>query len=482
MPATAKSNVDPLADFIATFYDNPLGFVRAVFPWGEEGPLEDESLDDWQIDILTTLGDEIKNRDSNEAIQTAIQIAVASGHGIGKTALISWIIIWFASTRPHPQIVCTANTEPQLRNKTWRELSKWHKLAIHSHWFEWSATRFHLKQHPQTWFAAAIPWTEHRSEAFAGTHEKHVLVLYDEASTIARIIWEVTEGAMTTPGAIWIAFGNPTQNTGRFRECFGKLRHRWITRQIDSRTAKMANEAQIDQWIEDYGEDSDFVRVRVKGEFPRASSTQFIATDIVTACQRDDVDVTGYSKFPVVFGVDVARFGDDQSVICVRQGRKMLKQYKFRGLDTMALAAQVVEKSTEHKPAAIFIDGVGVGGGVVDRCKQLGLKVFDVNAGAAATDKDAYKNKRAEMWGGMRDWLQSGASIIADSELESDLIGIEYGYTPLQQIILEKKEDMKKRGLASPDCADALALTFAMPVAMPSAPRPVRQGNNKWVV
>ena len=274
-----------LVEDIAAFYDDPEGFVRYVFPWGQAGtPLADETGPDvWQCEVMGEIRSAIR---SGADVQTAVQIAVSSGHGIGKTGFVAWIILWFMSTRDFPQVVVTANTKTQLTTKTWRELSKWHKLSINQAWFGWTATKFAHVLYPEVWFAAAIPWTEHNSEAFAGTHEKHVLVVFDEASAIADKIWEVTEGAMTTPGAMWLAFGNPTQTTGRFSQCFGKFKHRWTTRQIDSRTAKMANKAQIQKWIDDYGEDHDFVRVRVRGVFPRAGSLQFISLDTVAKAQR----------------------------------------------------------------------------------------------------------------------------------------------------------------------------------------------------
>ena len=269
-----KLDIELIED-IAAFYNDPEGFVRYVFPWGQAGtPLANETgPDTWQCDVMGEIRSALLAGDSaDKALQTAIQIAVSSGHGIGKTGFVAWIILWFMSTREFPQVVVTANTKTQLTTKTWRELSKWHKLAINRDWFDWTATKFAHVLYPEVWFAAAIPWTEHNSEAFAGTHEKHVLVVFDEASAIADKIWEVTEGAMTTPGAMWLAFGNPTQTTGRFAQCFGKFKHRWATRQIDSRTAKMANKAQIQKWIDDYGEDHDFVRVRVRGVFPRAGN------------------------------------------------------------------------------------------------------------------------------------------------------------------------------------------------------------------
>lgn len=447
-----------LIEDIAQFYNDPFGFVKYIFPWGEGSLKNEAGLDDWQAEVLTDIGNAIK---SGASLDEAIRIAVASGHGIGKTALVAWIIIWFISTRDFPQIVVTSNTANQLSAKTWRELAKWHRLAINKHWFEWTATKFYHKEYPDTWFASAIPWSINNSEAFAGTHEKHVLVIYDEASGIHDQIWEVTEGAMTTAGAMWIVFGNPTKNTGRFRECFGKFKHRWLAKQIDSRTAKQANNKQIQQWVDDYGEDSDFVRVRVRGVFPRAGSNQFIGSDIVEACKNYQAE--GYEGLAKLLAVDVARFGDDQSVLLRRQGRKVYQPKKHRGLDTMALASRVVEEIDDYKPDAIFIDGVGVGAGVVDRVKQLrpSSNVFDVNAGAVPHDPTKYFNKRAEMWGLTRDYLKALAELPDDNELLEELQAAEYGFSNKQQIQIEKKADMKARGLSSPDVADALCLTFA---------------------
>lgn len=451
--ANVAQNAAADAAFIADeYFNDPVGYVRDVI--GAEP-------DEWQRQALAD-------------IAAQQRVAIASGHGIGKTALIAWILHWFISTRPDPQIVATANTKNQLDSKTWRELAKWNQKALNGYWFQHTATRFFLKDAPDTWFASAIPWTEQNSEAFAGTHEEHVLVLFDEASNIADVIWDVVEGAMTTPGAKWVAFGNPTRNTGRFRECFGRFKHRWITRQIDSRTAKMADAKQIQQWIDDYGEDSDFVRVRVRGEFPRAGSNQFIGSDIV----EQKIAAEGYESQPRILGVDVARFGDDQSVLSKRQGRKVFPLTKFRELDTMQLADKVVEVIEEWSPEAVVIDGVGVGAGVVDRLKQLGYGrlITELNGGSSPNDPVTYYNKRAELWGLMRDALKAGLELPDDRELRDELIGPEYGFTAKQQIQLEKKEDMKKRGLSSPDCADALAMTFAVKPMAKKKPNPFAGG------
>lgn len=424
----------------STYFNDPVGYVRDV--------LQAEP-DEWQAEAL-------------QAVRDNKRCAVASGHGIGKTAFVAWIIHWFISTRPNPQIVVTANTKNQLDSKTWRELAKWNQKALNGDWFEVKATRMEMRSSPETWFASAIPWTEHNSESFAGTHEEHVLIVFDEASAIADIIWDVSEGAMTTSGARWVALGNPTKNTGRFRECWGRFRHRWHTMQIDSRKAKMADKAQIAEWIADYGEDSDFVRVRVKGEFPKSSSAQLIPTDLVDAAVK--YKAVGFEKLPLVIGVDVARFGDDQTVICARRGRKVYPLSKFRELDTMQVAGHVAAVIKGMKPALVNIDVGAMGAGVVDRLREQGFDVRAINFGAAAVDKVKYANKRAEMWGEMAAWLKEGGEIPDDNDLRQDLIGPEFSYTSNQQILLEKKESMKRRGLASPDCADALALTFAAPV------------------
>jgi hypothetical protein len=454
-----------LAKAVGAFAYDPLGFVLFAFRWGEKGTvLEHEAgPDTWQRDVLKALGDDLRTGASlTDALEaTALKIAVASGHGIGKTALVAWIIHWFTCCFEFGQTVVTANTKTQLLTKTWRELAKWNRLS-QVQWFEWTATQYKHRKFPDAWFASAVPWSEHASEAFAGTHEKFVLVIFDEASLIADKIWEVTEGAMTTANAIWIAFGNPTRNTGRFAECFGRQKHRWRTWQIDSRTAKMANKKQIQQWVDDYGEDSDFVRVRVRGVFPRAGSLQLISLEDVTNAMRRKP--TGYEESARIIGVDIARHGDDQTVLTKRQGIRVWPQEKWRIPDTMQIASRVSAEIAEFDPDATFIDVTGIGWGVFDRLRQLGHsdKLFAVQVGEAAIKDKLYFNKRSEIWAaGIRDWLKAGGCLPDDRELESDLIAPEYGYDARERLQLEKKEDTKERGLSSPDCADSLGMTFA---------------------
>jgi hypothetical protein len=372
-------------------------------------------------------------------------------------------------------------------------LAKWARLAINAHWFKVTATALYSVDaaHERSWRADAIPRSEENTEAFAGLHNKgrRVVLIFDEASAIADKIWEVSEGALTDEDTeiIWLAFGNPTRNTGRFRECFGRFRHRWDHAHVDSRDVEGTNKTQLDQWVKDYGEDSDFVRVRVRGVFPHAGSTQFISSELVAAAASAERIPLYVHDEPLIMGVDVARFGDDASIIRFRRGRnaREIPPIKLRGADTMAVAARITDESARFRADAIFIDGGGVGGGVVDRCRQIGLKVTEVQFGAksdrAPVGQDrpiGYANKRAEIWGNMRDWLRTGA-IDNDPDLLADLTGVEYGYVlrnGRDAIQLERKEDMRRRGLASPNDGDALALSFAYPVVASSVARSRRPG------
>lgn len=471
--ALARDPVKELHDAVMSFAHDPLGFVLFAFPWGEPGPLaNDAGPEPWQRDLLDRIG---KGLTSPEA---AVREAVASGHGIGKSALVAWITLWALSTCPDTRGVVTANTEGQLRTKTWPELAKWHALSINRGWFTCTATAIYsvLSGHDRTWRADAITWSENNTEAIAGLHNKgkRAFAIFDEASAIPDTIFETIEGALTDADTelLWCIFGNPTQNVGRFRECFagGRFAHRWNHNQIDSRSVSFTNKAQIDEWVKDYGEDSDFVRVRVRGVFPRAGDLQFIDSERVElAIKRDLVKDEGA---PLVMGVDVARsLAGDQSVIRFRKGldARSIPAIKLRIPDLMQIAARVAEAINAHKPDAVFVDATGIGAGVYDRLVQLNYQnVHAVNFGERLDVEPgggvAYANMRAKMWGGAKDWCKTGC-LPDDRDLQADLTAVNYGYDVNNAILLEKKDDMKKRGLASPDDGDAFALTFAMPVA-----------------
>jgi hypothetical protein len=300
------------------------------------------------------------------------------------------------------------------------------------------------------------------------------------------LIWEVTEGALTDKPPtqiIWVCFGNPTRNKGRFRECFkgGKFAHRWKTATIDSRTVSFTNKEQFERWVEDYGEDHDFVRVRVRGIFPRVDAESFIPLDLAReACIREIDPPLG---MPVVLGVDIGRFGDDPSVIYARKGRdaRTIPPEIYFNLDTMAMASKIMVAMQKHHATMAFVDEGGVGGGVIDRLRQLRVPgVYGVNFstkpfGINVESGIKYANRRAEIWGALRDFLTSG--IIEDKlpglehDLVDEIIGPTFTLNNKEEILLESKKELRKRGIPSPNVADALALTFSLPEYVPERDR-----------
>lgn len=464
-----------LIEAVASFRYDPLGFVEFAYPWAEPtGPLARyKGPQTWQQDLLGELSTTLlSGRDK-------IQMATASGKGIGKSALVAWLGQWGIVTVPDTRGIITAGTEPQLRTKTMPEFSKWHQMLICKHWFKNPATSFYAAdpEHEKTWRLDAIPWNANNPEAFAGLHNhgKRIIVIFDEASQIEEVIWNTTDGVMSDADTevIWLNFGNPTRGKGRFFDCFNRLKHRWITKQIDSRTVEISDKTQLNEWVEDYGEDSDYVRVNVRGLFPRASSMQFISNDAVmlarvaeARCALDD---------PFILGVDVARFGDDETVIAPRKGfdARTVPWIKLRQSDTMQTVAAVAGYADRYRADAIFVDEGGVGAGVVDRLRELGYPVIGVQFGAKAdrialsSNAARYANKRSEIWGHLRDALGRGLAVPDDADLEAQLCGVQYAFREAikgTEIMLERKEHMKARGLPSPDLGDALALTFAYAV------------------
>jgi hypothetical protein len=369
-------------------------------------------------------------------------------------------------------------------------MSKWFRLAINSHWFDVKAKSITIKdeQHASVWRADFMTWDEHNPDAFLGLHNKgkRILLIYDESSAIADVIWDTSQRALTDEGTqiIWLAFGNPNHNTGRFAECFGSDKGRWHTFQIDSRNVPGTNKAEIQEWIEKYGEDSDYVRYSVRGEFPRGGGSQFIPSDVVAAARR--YKAVGFERLGKVLSCDVARFGDDETAIGLRQGRKFELLGTYRGIDTEMTAQHVIEFKEKYKPDATVIDGDGIGGAVVDHIKARGYKegLFEFHGGAEPIDGNMYYNKCAECWGFMRDWLAAGAQIPDDPQLDRELTWPTYfvarGKTHNGSICIEAKEDMKKRGMASPNRADVLVMTFGVKLAAKVSAAPPSRPTTPW--
>ena len=468
--------------------DNPLAFVMFAFPWGVKGtPLEHFSGPrKWQREVLLDIAEHIKLNQGKVDFDV-LQESISSGRGIGKSALVSWLVIWMESTRIGSTTIVSANSESQLRSITWAEITKWLAMSINSHWFEVSATRVmpakwltelverDLKKGTRYWGVEGRLWSAENPDAYAGVHNfDGVLVIFDEASGIDDSIWAVTAGFFTenTPNRFWMAFSNPRRNTGYFYETFNSKRDFWKTRVVDARTVEGTDKAVYQRIIDEYGPDSSQAHVEVYGMFPNAGDDQFIGANLVD-------DAMARKKYqdasaPIIIGVDPARFGADATVIAVRQGRDIVKIMRHRGDDTMTVVGHVIEAIEEYKPALVVIDEGGLGAGIVDRLKEQRYKVKGVNFGNKSSQPVMYGNKRAEMWGKMREWLKS-AAIPNDRFLKTDLISPMMKPDSRGTIFLESKKDMKSRGLASPDAADAIAVTFAFPVAHREYTEPTRK-------
>ncbi len=457
---------------IAEYEHDPYGFACDMFAWGEGELIDHTGPRAWQADVQRTIGEHLSNPETRFQ---PLRIAVASGHGIGKSGQVGMILNWAMSTCDDCRVVVTANTETQLRTKTWPEVSKWARLARNRDWWAVPAMSMYSAEpgREKSWRADATPWSENNTEAFAGLHNKgkRIVLVFDEASSIADKVWEVAEGALTDENTeiIWLAFGNPTRNTGRFRECFRKFRHLWKTFQIDSRTVEGTNKAYLDEMVKAHGEDSDIVKVRIRGQFPSASAKQFISTTDVEAARGRHLRPEQYTFAPKIITVDPAWEGDDELVIGMRQG------LHFRVLRTIAkndndieIATIVANLEDEHQADAVFIDG-GYGTGILSAGKTMGRKRWRVVWFSGESSDPGCLNKRAEMWKLARDWLKEGGAIPDDQVLVDDLIGPETVARLDGKIQLESKKDMKARGLPSPNRADALVLSFAFPVVKASS-------------
>lgn len=473
---------EQLADEVARFYADPLGFVMFAYPWDTDKSIQICKLpepwslvynseygpDAWACEFLDNIGRQVReHRFDGQTPVEPIKEGVVSGHGIGKSAMVAWLVDWIRSTRPDSQGTVTANTFQQLSTKTWAQIVKWCGISITAHWFDIGQGKgsMHMrhKRRPAEWFCQAQTCDETNSEAFAGQHAPTSTSYYiiDEASAVPNKIDEVSDGGLTDGEPMKFAFGNGTRNTGWFKDLFGSKR--WGKTFVDSRNVQITNKVEINKWIEDYGIDSDYIKVRVRGLFPSQSIKQFISEADVTAAENRTLRPEQYTWAPKVLTLDNAWEGDDEGVIGLRQGLKfeVLRTFKKNDNDVV-IATLLAQLEDEHKADAVFIDA-GYGTGVASIGATLHRDWTLVWFSSAST-KPGYLNKRAEMWGDARDWMKAGGVIPRDAVLHRDLIGPETVPRMDGKIQLESKQDMKKRGVESPGRGDALALSFAFPV------------------
>lgn len=491
-----------LRDMVADFRYDAYGFVMAMFPWGvphtslarKTGP------EPWQAELLHKLSAHRIDNAYRKQLgfdYLVFRSATASGHGVGKSAFVAWVIMWLMSTSMDTRGVVTANTANQLQSKTWPELGKWHNMALNKHWFEWTGSSYSYALYPpekqKNYKVDALTVAAENTEAWAGLHNETgvVFIIFDEASGIDPALWQVAEGAFTDGEPFFLVFGNPTKPDGTFAECFTDDPHnRWNKKHVDSREVSHTNKAHLADIVRENGADSDFVRIRVLGQFPKKAYDGYISVDDVTAAQQRECFHD--SDAALVLAIDVARYGDDETVWAFRQGMdaRSIPMATARGLGNVEVATRTVELCAKYKPDAIIIESVGPGVGVIDILRSWNYKVLDVHPGAPSAHKH-FLNIRAEMWSTGRDWLQkTGCVPEMDGALFKQLTSIRYtlGGTGETVLKMEAKKDLKDRGQESPDRADALMLTFCYKIqrrdksrnAMPSLTGSTNRSNTDY--
>ena len=398
-------------------------------------------------------------------LATSDRVAIRAGHGVGKTAFLCWAIYWFALTRRDWVIPVTANSQDQLRDVVWAEMMRWHRRlpAFLADGLEITAERITLKEAPEN-FIVARTASKDRPEALQGFHARNMLFAIEEASGIPEEVFEVAQGALSTAGAKVIMGGNPTRGEGFFYRAFHSNRDRWTTMRVSSQDVPRAR-AHIADIAANYGADSNIYRVRVLGEFPTGEDDSVIPLHLCESAVARAVEPS--EAFRVVWGLDVARFGDDRTALAKRRGNVLLEPIKhWSSKDTMQVCGLIVDeyKSTfdDEQPSEIVVDSIGLGAGVVDRLLELGLPVRGLNVGEQPAAKARFMRSRDELWFAARDWLaRLDSKLPKDDALIAELTAPKFTISSSGKVQVERKEDLKKRGQRSPDLADAFIMTFA---------------------
>jgi hypothetical protein len=474
-------NLAALAEEAHRFRWDPQGYAMWSKRWGEGELADMTGPREWQANINKIIGDHLQS----ERRHQPLRINVTSGHGIGKSAEIGMLVDWALSTCIDSRVLITANTDTQLRTRTSPEVGIWMRRSISKAFFDVSvmSIKAKAKDHVETWRADFQPWSVHNPVAFQGLHNrrKRLVVIMDEAAGIPDVIWEAINGALTDEDTeiIVLAFGNPNKVKGAnwFHETWGRFRHMWVNIRIDSRDVEGTNKQLFQDWLEAYGEESDFFKVRVRGMPPKASSTQLFPVDLIDKCMATDPQSFPHDNY--VWGLDIARLGGDRTVLHKRRGfdGRTHKMFSWDETNTTDLIGWLNRELHEDPCDQLFLDLGNTGGAVYDALIKLGhTNVTGVWFGGkpdGTVEGIIVLNKRAEMYHRAKAWMQNPmASLPVLDELKTDLENIEYGFAGDQtSLMLERKEDMRKRGLASPDFSDAFALTFAYPVVKKEEPK-----------
>lgn len=447
---------------IPAYRKNPVLFAREVLLF---------EPDKWQQEALMDLAENPK-------------VAIKSGQGVGKTGMEAVALLWFLTCFPYPRVVATAPTKQQLHDVLWSEVSKWQERSpLLREVLKWTKTYIYMKGHEKRWFATARTAT--KPENMQGFHEDNMLFIIDEASGVADPIMEAILGTLSGGNNKMLMCGNPTRTTGTFYDAFHSSRWLYKCYTVNSEDSLRTNKQSIDALRKKYGYDSNVYRVRVRGEFPKQEDDVFISLELIEQAVRTEPPGEEDIR-KVAIGVDVARFGSDETVIalaiCGKISTKCELKEKYQGHDLMTTVGKVVQKYRWIRDTfpdytgniMVNIDDCGVGGGVTDRLREVReeeelyyMDINPVNAAERVPDEEAYKNYdnlTTYMWAQIREMMSGGAlSLDNDDELAAQLSSRKYRLSSRGKIILESKDDMKKRGLDSPDRADAVALSLFEP-------------------
>lgn len=446
----ASEMTDLLASLLNDWYEDPVLGVEELFR---------VSPTDQQAQLIRA------------AWKPEARVAVSSCTGAGKTAALTWITFLALLTLPDCRIFITSPSSQQLTRVFYAEAVKWRGRMVHEEFkrmFEITRERIECKQRDQIQIANLVTSSAEALESLAGGHSENYIILADEASAIPEGAFDYLIGTLSTDtsedqsgAGRFILTSNPTRSSGRFYEIFHKNLDGWDRLQFKAHDCPHISKKWIEEIINMYGDDSDMVRVRIMGTFPRAANTQFIGSDIVEAAEIIQYTDREVSNFSTVIGVDVARFGDDETVFVARKGPKIMDIKRYQKKDTQEIAALLYEYQGLWKATTIYIDAIGIGAGVFDRAKNLKLPVKEIIASHKSVRPMEYFNMRSQLWGEMKKWLENGGSIPVISDLKMQLVSMTYGYNKKMQIQMTTKKDLKNLGVASPDIADAVALTMA---------------------
>lgn len=448
-----------LITLLDNYWDNPVWFAEDMMGF---------HADKWQADVLMALAESPK-------------VSVRSGQGVGKTGLESIVVTWYLCTRPFPKVIATAPTRQQLYDVLWAEISKWLSSSKIDSLLEWTKTKIYMKGHSERWWATAKTAT--RPENMQGFHEDYMLFVVDEASGVADPIMEAILGTLTGYENKLLMCGNPTRTSGTFYDSHNRDRDLYKTFKVSSLDSPRTSKDNIEMLRRKYHEGSDPWRVRVLGEFPKGESDSLISLETVEMATIRDVNIS--NDYILNIGADIARYGDDETIIAPRIGGKVFDLLTYSKQSTMETSGRILRAVDEFKNmypqinrVKIKTDDDGLGAGVTDRLREvvtqerLNYEIIPIQNGSSAIEKDKYYNKASEMWDVMREeldnnlscYLQGKESTIQlpnDDKLIKQLSNRKYSVDSKGKIQIESKKEMKKRMGESPDRADAVIYSFA---------------------